>query len=382
MDERPPNVIDFFEEFSRSVREQKFHLPERFPPDAIYEETRTFRMARKQLMSMCLPYSEEFSAFPNAGEEGEEEQSAVANPCQFDLKIDIADKVLPIFHTFNDRIQFMQFLWTQCGFSISNDDIFLLACSMNRLQLHPIIMQCRFWGLMNGIKAPYYIVEAYLTRDEIDRRVFQMKEELNKLKEAHNIPCYARTLPSKGADASLYLNLLPSHIGPELIPGATGWEKWPEEDLQKMLPIVKPVPTPTIEEVYDVPPEPVGYGINRYTYFVVNSLSDEWTELPIVTPRQVVASRQVKKFLTGHLEADVISYPCFPGKEKHYLRCLISRITAGTYVAPKGYYRKMTRRERRLFEGIYDEGEEEEEEEEEEKHMGEGEEEEEEEIGQ
>lgn len=382
MDERPPNVIDFFEEFSRCVREQKFHLPDRFPPEAIYEETRTFYMARKQLMSMCLPYNEDYMV-PNAGEEGEEEQLAIAkpSPCQFDLKIDIADKVLPIFHTFNDRIQYMQFLWSQCGFSLCNEDIFLLACSMNRLQLHPSIMQCRFWGYMNGIKSPYYIVEAYLTRDEIDARIFQMKEEMRKQMEGKSLPCYVKTQQPSPGDASMYLNLLPSHIGPELIPGAVGWEKWSEEELEKMMPLAKPVPIPTVEEVYDVPPEPVGYGVNRYTYFVVNSLSDEWIELPIVTPRQILASRRIKKFLTGNLESDVISYPCFPGKEKHYLRCLISRITAGTYVAPKGYYRKMTARERRLFEGLYDEGEEEEEEEEEEKAAGEGEEEEEEEIG-
>lgn len=52
IDERPPNIIDFFEEFSRNVREQKFHLPERFPPDAIYEESRNYKVAKKILLSM------------------------------------------------------------------------------------------------------------------------------------------------------------------------------------------------------------------------------------------------------------------------------------------------------------------------------------------
>jgi len=52
IDERPPNVIDFFEEFSRNVREQKFHLPERFPPSGVFDEVRTFRVAKKILQSM------------------------------------------------------------------------------------------------------------------------------------------------------------------------------------------------------------------------------------------------------------------------------------------------------------------------------------------
>lgn len=61
IDERPPNVIDFFEEFSRNVREQKLHLPERFPPDGVFEESRIYRVAKKFLLSMkvkkCLTCS-------------------------------------------------------------------------------------------------------------------------------------------------------------------------------------------------------------------------------------------------------------------------------------------------------------------------------------
>lgn len=52
VDERPPNVIDFFEEFSRNVREQKFHVPERFPPNAVFADSRMFRPAKKILHSI------------------------------------------------------------------------------------------------------------------------------------------------------------------------------------------------------------------------------------------------------------------------------------------------------------------------------------------
>lgn len=272
----------------------------------------------------------------------------------------VIDDSMRLFVTFNERVQQLQFYWRQCGFNICNDDVFQLASAMNRLQTHPSIMQCRFWGCINGLKASYYIVEASLTREEVASRLVMMQDEMRE----KQLPLKMRQDREDRPP--------PSHIGPELTPGIYGWEEFPLDELEKMKP--KAVPVPLVEDIefYDIPPELIGLGCNRYSYFVVNSLFDDWIELPIVTPRQIVVSRQIKKFLTGDLEADVISYPCFPGKEKHYLRTLIGRITAGTYIAPAGYYRRMTKKEQRMFDGEdLDEGEEEEEEEEEEINEGE-----------
>jgi radial spoke head protein 4A len=52
----------------------------------------------------------------------------------------------------------------------------------------------------------------------------------------------------------------------------------------------------------------------------------------------ITAARKITKFFTGDLEADVVSYPPFPGKEKHLLRAQIARIAASTIVSPKGFY--------------------------------------------
>lgn len=89
----------------------------------------------------------------------------------------------------------------------------------------------------------------------------------------------------------------------------------------------------------DIPAENSGSGLNRKTYFVCNNLGDEWIELPKVTPQQIQASRKIRKYFTGDLKAEVYAWPIFPGMEKHYLRAIIARITAGTYVSPIGYYR-------------------------------------------
>lgn len=63
-----------------------------------------------------------------------------------------------------------------------------------------------------------------------------------------------------------------------------------------------------------------------------------WTALPPVTPAQIVVSRQVKKFFTGRLDAEVKTYPPFPGNEASLVRAQIARITASTVVSPLGFY--------------------------------------------
>lgn len=74
--------------------------------------------------------------------------------------------------------------------------------------------------------------------------------------------------------------------------------------------------------------------MNDKVYFVCNDLGVEWTELPAVTPEEIVQSRKIQKYCRGNLEANVRSYPSFTGTEKNYLRALIARISHGTLVAP------------------------------------------------
>lgn len=50
------------------------------------------------------------------------------------------------------------------------------------------------------------------------------------------------------------------------------------------------------------------------------------------------AARKIRKFLTGDLNAEIKSYPPFPGNESNYLRAQIARITAATVISPKGFY--------------------------------------------
>ena len=80
-------------------------------------------------------------------------------------------------------------------------------------------------------------------------------------------------------------------------------------------------------------------GPNKYTYYVSKSPSggDSWTALPNVTPAQIVAARQIKRFLTGSLSAPVPSFPPFPGGlESNLVRAMIAQITSETVLSLDG----------------------------------------------
>lgn len=119
------------------------------------------------------------------------------------------------------------------------------------------------------------------------------------------------------------------------------------------------IPESSYRTPIEIPNEDIGHGINRCIYFACCNLSDaqEWIELPLATPHQINVSRRIKKYLKGNLDAEIFSYPSFPGTERNYLRSLIARISAGTHVAQKNFYR---------FGGVGEEGEDENEEDEDE----------------
>ena len=57
----------------------------------------------------------------------------------------------------------------------------------------------------------------------------------------------------------------------------------------------------------DVPAEKGGAGANGYTYFVASFLGGPLSRLPAVKPAQIKAARQIKKFVTGKLDSQVVT---------------------------------------------------------------------------
>lgn len=80
-------------------------------------------------------------------------------------------------------------------------------------------------------------------------------------------------------------------------------------------------------------------GLNRYVFWVSNSILEDWYELPEISALQMTASRHFKYHFTGDLTAKVKAFNVFPGKESHLLKCQIIRIMHSSNIVPEGYLR-------------------------------------------
>jgi hypothetical protein len=95
---------------------------------------------------------------------------------------------------------------------------------------------------------------------------------------------------------------------------------------------------PTLPDSPEFDVEPRGDGANTFTYWVSAGGCAPWTRLPACRASHVVSSRSIRHILTGNLEAPVLSMPWFPGKERHFLRAQIARISATCTLATAGWY--------------------------------------------
>lgn len=100
-----------------------------------------------------------------------------------------------------------------------------------------------------------------------------------------------------------------------------------------------PLPRSTYKPLPAVPKEALGTGANTFVYYVCKEPGHSWVKLPSVSPAQITVARLIYKFFTGRLDSPVVSYPPFPGNEANYLRAQIARISAGTQVSPRGFFR-------------------------------------------
>ena len=83
--------------------------------------------------------------------------------------------------------------------------------------------------------------------------------------------------------------------------------------------------------------EPRGKGINSHVYWVTDDLLSDWVQLPDSEPKYILAARKIKYILTGNLNAELNTNPKFPGKERHFLRAQIARISHSTTIIPKDF---------------------------------------------
>eukprot|EP01116_Phalansterium_solitarium_P019158 TRINITY_DN5268_c0_g2_i1.p1 TRINITY_DN5268_c0_g2~~TRINITY_DN5268_c0_g2_i1.p1 ORF type:complete len:485 (-),score=139.57 TRINITY_DN5268_c0_g2_i1:849-2303(-) len=174
------------------------------------------------------------------------------------------------------------------GVSLGKEETFRLSLAVKQLVEANPLKSARFFGKIFGRDADYYVVESEYKEDYVE--------------------------PEKPAE--------------EAKPADDEDEEEEEKPVETKPKKDAPIPVPV----------EVRKGTNFYTYWVTSTPGEAWVKLPPVTPEQITTSRLINKFLTGRLDAEVASYPPFPGKEINYLRAQIARIGAATVISPKGYY--------------------------------------------
>ena len=149
LDERPPDVVDYFEEYSRAIKESKLRTNE-FHLEDTYIEPERLIAAKKILPYLKVPPPPDFPGGPieeeAAGEDEERPEPLVKD------------------------VMHLQYYWNFVGFGFPQDQMFLLSAAMRKLEENPIISDCLFWGFIYGLQNNYYVVEAKLSEEEIDRR--------------------------------------------------------------------------------------------------------------------------------------------------------------------------------------------------------------------
>ncbi|VDP90814.1 unnamed protein product [Echinostoma caproni] len=154
----------------------------------------------------------------------------------------------------------------------------------------------RFWGKIFGLKNSYFILEAD-NKSTTETEIGQVDKHHSKVVQKTN----------------------------------------ESEDTLEALDL-DPPPKPDWKPPIDILHEEPGKGVNKKMYYVCTVLGEPWTKLPDVTPKQIAVSRQLQHLCTGDLEAELQTYPPFPGVEKNYLRAQIARITANTTISPINFY--------------------------------------------
>lgn len=155
VDERPQNVVDHFELFSERVRLETFEMNENLLAEAYKEPSRLAialkllpKLIERSQQSMIVTDKEEVE---EAVDEDEDEEISEVPP--------------------KASLWELQFHWNMLGIGLKSEEIFALACSMDRLKENPDLGSCRFWGKILGLKSDYYIVESTLTANTIENRI-------------------------------------------------------------------------------------------------------------------------------------------------------------------------------------------------------------------
>ncbi|XP_054261799.1 radial spoke head protein 4 homolog A isoform X2 [Macrosteles quadrilineatus] len=276
------------------------------------------------------------------------------------------------------------FYFLEAGIAIPNIQIFNINIALKKLAEENNLEKSRFWGQIFGTAQDYFVLEYELSDEEYQKRIelddsedtteTESKDQAEQDNEDDNedetgkedtlrsstvddggvkesvtsaIESLRSAEKQESIDSKHYMQKI--YIKEEKSGESLAQEGLEEEEDPLLPPLppprkllsykIPPLLQPVIKETIKIPAERLGEGINKKIYYVCNTPELEWTELPKVTPEQINVAQQIKAYFTGNLESKIVTYPAFPGQEKHYLRAQIARISAATHVSPVGFYK-------------------------------------------
>ncbi|XP_046605104.1 radial spoke head protein 6 homolog A [Neodiprion virginianus] len=302
--ERPKNAVDIFEQYSRQLKEERFrsrkdHLRDLYVPPAQYED------AKKLIELFRQPVQTSENGEEDPAGDDEEDETKRRKPNMLDLL----------------------YYFEQTGVGLPRAEMVILNLSIRKLMADNPIENVRFWGKILGRPKNYWVVEADLQEEEINRRIEvteAAEQTMREIDVSETVNENQDDAEKEAANAVLATDMESNDPAVE------------EKHLVLNFP---PLPEGHWKPPPEIPSERIGTGVNKKTYFVSTSPGlDDWVELPTVTAQQIIAARLMVRCFTGNLETPIYTFPAFPGTEKNYLRAQIARITAATSISPIGWY--------------------------------------------
>lgn len=176
IDERPKDVVDYFEFFSEGIRVEKCRmLKEEARLEDAYKEPKRLEIAQQRL-AMLIPQSRHTSVNVKKSETNEagETTESIANgndEVDTDEEEDDDEEIYDEAATVRDLCE-LQFYWNLFGIGFPREEVFSLSCALRQLRKkNASIATCRFWGKIFGLQSDYYIAECTLTQDALEKRI-------------------------------------------------------------------------------------------------------------------------------------------------------------------------------------------------------------------
>lgn len=289
LNDKKEDVIDDFEDISKTVKRSKF-----------LSKFDTLQNKSEKVPEAVL--AEIQATLFTKGED--EDETILKKSLELERKNEEPATPLP-------NLMELCFFFEQAGVGLSREEVVRVWLALkNLVETHPLQM-VRFWGKLFGTEQNYYIAEA-------EYRDGQEPAE-NELEELFR---QGQTVTATESTSELR-----SKVSKD--------EQGVDEELED---VFEEIPKPEFKAAPIIPRE-MKTGCNKKVYFVCNEPGKEWIRLPHITPADIAAARKIKKFLSGHLDSSVVSFPPFRGVEANFLRAQIARISATTQISPAGFYK-------------------------------------------